>query len=124
MAGITSVAAMGTSPLFPAGKSGRRSGAWTNIVPAVSHALPLFSRARLDTGPSCPSGLIHCGIRKTPPRTRMDVAMNSPAKNRLHDYKAGRLTMLVSMRVATEEEARAAMCRVAQKPIDDMDERR
>jgi hypothetical protein len=50
--------------------------------------------------------------------------MNGPAKNRLHDYKAGWLTMLVSMRVATEKEARAAMCRVAQKAIDDIEERR
>ncbi len=50
--------------------------------------------------------------------------MNGPAKNRLHDYEAGWLTLLVSMRVATEEEARAAMGRVAQKAIDDMEERR
>jgi len=50
--------------------------------------------------------------------------MNGPAKNRLHDYEAGWLTMLVSMRVATEAEARAAMSRVAQKAIDDMEEQR
>ena len=50
--------------------------------------------------------------------------MNDPAKNRLHDYEAGWLTLLVGMRVATEEEARAAMSRVAQKAIDDMEERR
>lgn len=50
--------------------------------------------------------------------------MNGPAKNRLHDYEAGWLTLLVSMRVATEDEARAAMNRVAQKAIDDMEERR
>ena len=50
--------------------------------------------------------------------------MIEPAKNRLHDYEAGWLTLLVSMRVATEEEARAAMSRVAQKAIDDMEERR
>lgn len=50
--------------------------------------------------------------------------MIGPAKNRLHDYEAGWLTLLVSMRVATEEEARAAMGRVAQKAIDDMEERR
>jgi hypothetical protein len=50
--------------------------------------------------------------------------MNGPAKNRLHDYEAGWLTLLVSMRVATEDEARAAMNRVAQKAIDDMEKRR
>ena len=50
--------------------------------------------------------------------------MIEPAKNRLHDYEAGWLTLLVSMRVATEDEARAAMSRVAQKAIDDMEQRR
>jgi hypothetical protein len=50
--------------------------------------------------------------------------MNGPAKNRLHDYEAGWLTLLVEMRVATKEQAQAAMCRVAQKAIDDMNERR
>jgi hypothetical protein len=38
--------------------------------------------------------------------------------------EAGWLTLLVSMRVATEAEARAAMNRVAQKAVDDMEERR
>jgi hypothetical protein len=50
--------------------------------------------------------------------------MNGPAKNRLHDYEAGWLTLLVEMRVATKEQAQEAMCRVAQKAIDDMNERR
>ncbi|MFM8291514.1 MAG: hypothetical protein ACKONH_12455 [Planctomycetia bacterium] len=50
--------------------------------------------------------------------------MIGPAKNRLHDYEAGWLTLLVSMRVATEAEARAAMNRVARKAVDDMEERR
>ena len=49
--------------------------------------------------------------------------MIEPEKNRLHDYEAGWLTLLVSMRVATEAEAREAMGRVAQKAIDDMEER-
>jgi len=49
--------------------------------------------------------------------------MNDPAKNRLHDYEAGWLTLLVRMRVATEKEAREAMSRVAQKAIDEMNER-
>jgi hypothetical protein len=50
--------------------------------------------------------------------------MNGPAKNRLHDYEAGWLTLLVGMRVATEKEAREAMSRVAQQAIDDMQARR
>jgi hypothetical protein len=50
--------------------------------------------------------------------------MNGPAKNRLHDYEAGWLTLLVQMRVATEKQANDAMCRVAQKAIDEMEERR
>ena len=50
--------------------------------------------------------------------------MTNPAKNRLHDYEAGWLTLLVEMRVATKEQAHEAMCRVAQKAIDEMNERR
>ena len=50
--------------------------------------------------------------------------MIGPARNRLHDYEAGWLTLLVSMRVATEAEARETWRRVAQKGIDDMNERK
>ena len=50
--------------------------------------------------------------------------MTNPAKNRLHDYEEGWLTLLVEMRVATKEQAHEAMCRVAQKAIDEMNERR
>jgi hypothetical protein len=50
--------------------------------------------------------------------------MIGPAKNRLHPYEAGWLTLLVQMRVATEAEAKEAWRRVAQKGIDDMNERR
>jgi hypothetical protein len=50
--------------------------------------------------------------------------MNGPAKNRLHDYEAGWLTLLVRMGVATEKDAHDAMCRVAQQAIDDVNERR
>jgi hypothetical protein len=50
--------------------------------------------------------------------------MNGPAKNRLHDYEAGWLTLLVQMGVATDKQAHDAMCRVAQKAIDEMEERR
>jgi hypothetical protein len=50
--------------------------------------------------------------------------MTNPAKNRLHDYEAGWLTLLVEMGVASRQEAHDAMCRVAQKAIDDMEVRR
>ena len=50
--------------------------------------------------------------------------MANPAKNRLHDYEAGWLTLLVEMGVATKKEAHAAMCRVAQAAIDKADKRR
>jgi hypothetical protein len=49
--------------------------------------------------------------------------MIGPAKNRLHDYEAGWLTLLVSMRVATEAQVKEAWRRVAQKGIDDLNER-
>jgi hypothetical protein len=50
--------------------------------------------------------------------------MIGPAKNRLHPYEAGWLTLLVQMRVATEEQARAAWARVAQQGIDELEARR
>ena len=50
--------------------------------------------------------------------------MSGPAKNRLHGYEAGWLTLLIKMGVATEKEARAAMRRVAQKAIEDTNKRR
>ena len=50
--------------------------------------------------------------------------MAHPAKNRLHDYEAGWLTLLVELGVATKKEAHAAMCRVAQAAIDERRERR
>ena len=50
--------------------------------------------------------------------------MNGPAKNRLHGYEAGWLTLLISMGVATRQQAEAAMNRVAQQAIDDMEARR
>lgn len=45
-------------------------------------------------------------------------------KNRLTPYAAGWLTLLVSMGVCTEAEARAAQMRVAQAAIDELHERR
>lgn len=45
--------------------------------------------------------------------------MKGPAKHRLHDYEEGWLTMLIEMRIATTEEAHAAICRVAQAAVDD-----
>jgi hypothetical protein len=46
--------------------------------------------------------------------------MKGPAKNRLHDYEAGWLSMLVKNGLATEAEARAAQGRVMQETIDEM----
>ena len=50
--------------------------------------------------------------------------MIGPAKNRLHDYEAGWLTLLIEMGVATRAEAEAAMNRVAQAAIDEVEARR
>jgi hypothetical protein len=50
--------------------------------------------------------------------------MTNPEKNRLHDYEAGWLTLLVEMGVASRKEAHDAMCRVAQAAIDEKDARR
>ncbi|MCG3774919.1 MAG: hypothetical protein JW395_1744 [Nitrospira sp.] len=50
--------------------------------------------------------------------------MNGPAKNRLHDYEAGWLTLLLKMGVASEKALRDAQNRVAQAAIDDMNEQR
>ena len=47
-----------------------------------------------------------------------------PAKNRLHDYEAGWLTLLLKMGVASEKELREAQNRVAQAAINEMEERR
>lgn len=50
--------------------------------------------------------------------------MAHPAKNRLHDYEAGWLTLLIEMGMASKEQANGAMCRVAQAAIDERRERR
>ena len=50
--------------------------------------------------------------------------MNGPAKNRLHDYEAGWLTLLLKMGVASEKTLQEAQSRVAQQAIDDMNDRR
>lgn len=50
--------------------------------------------------------------------------MIGPAKNRLHDYEAGWLTLLIKMGVASQAEAQAAMNRVAQAAIDEMEAKR
>jgi hypothetical protein len=50
--------------------------------------------------------------------------MTGPATNRLHDYEAGWLTLLIKMGVAREADAREAMCRVAQAAIDEKEARR
>ena len=50
--------------------------------------------------------------------------MIGPAKNRLHDYEAGWLALLIKMGVASRNEAQSAMNRVAQAAIDDQEARR
>ena len=50
--------------------------------------------------------------------------MTNPAKNRLHDYEAGWLTLLLKMGVASEKALREAQNRVAQAAIDKVNERR
>lgn len=50
--------------------------------------------------------------------------MIGPAKNRLHDYEAGWLTLLLQMGVAEESGLREAQNRLAQAAIDEMNERR
>jgi hypothetical protein len=50
--------------------------------------------------------------------------MIGPAKNRLHDYEAGWLTFLIEMGVATRAEAEAAINRVAQAAINEMEAKR
>ncbi len=49
--------------------------------------------------------------------------MTNPAKNRLHDYEAGWMTLLLKMGVANEKSLRDAQNRVAQAAIDEMNER-
>jgi len=49
--------------------------------------------------------------------------MNGPAKNRLHDYEAGWLTLLLKMGVAEERELQEAQNRVAQHAIEELEER-
>jgi len=58
------------------------------------------------------------------PESLEKQGMNNPAANRLHDYEAGWLTLLVEMGVATKEQANEAMCRVAQAAIEEANERR
>jgi hypothetical protein len=50
--------------------------------------------------------------------------MAKSLKNRLHDYEAGWLTLLLKMGVADEKDLRDAQNRVAQAAIDEMQEKR
>lgn len=50
--------------------------------------------------------------------------MNGPAKNRLHEYEAGWLALLIKMGVASQQEAHDAMTRVAQEAIDNIEAKR
>ncbi len=58
----------------------------------------------------------------SPPRELR--TMIGPAKNRLHDYEAGWLTLLLKMGVASEKALQEAQNRVAQQAIEDMNKRR
>ena len=51
-------------------------------------------------------------------------AMRGPAKNRLHDYEAGWLAMLVERGLASEADARAAQSRVANEAVREAEARR
>jgi hypothetical protein len=50
--------------------------------------------------------------------------MAESLKNRLHDYEAGWLTLLLHMEVASEKDLREAQRRVAQAAIDEVNEKR
>ena len=50
--------------------------------------------------------------------------LRGPAKNRLHDYEAGWLTLLLKMGVASEKALQEAQNQVAQAAINEMNERR
>jgi hypothetical protein len=70
------------------------------------------------------SGSISGANDRPSPSLQEEPCHAHPAKNRLHDYEAGWLTLLVEMGVATKEQANEAMCRVAQAAIDEMNEQR
>ena len=50
--------------------------------------------------------------------------MNDPAKNRLHSYEAGWLSLLLEMGVASEKDLREAQSRVAREAIEEMEQKR
>ncbi len=50
--------------------------------------------------------------------------MNGPAKNRLHPYEAGWLSLLLEMGAASARVLREAHSHVARAAIDEMEERR
>ena len=50
--------------------------------------------------------------------------MAEPLKNRLHDYEAGWLTLLLKMGVAGEKDLQDARNRVAQAAIDETNQKR
>jgi len=68
--------------------------------------------------------VIQCDARKSPATNPTEVQLNNPAKNRLHPYAAGWLTLLLKMVAAEEKELRESQSRVAQQAIDEMNERR
>ena len=50
--------------------------------------------------------------------------MKDPGKNRLHDYEAGWLALLLRMAVASESELREAQSRVARAAIEQTEARK
>ena len=79
----------------------------------------------LGVGPrlSVPCGSIP-GSTTTSTTSPEDSPVQGPAKNRLSDYEAGWLTLLLEMKVADRQALIEAQNRVAQQAIDDMNERR
>lgn len=81
----------------------------------------MFSRSITLRTKVVPRAWLATGFETTPRRT---MTMIGPAKNRLHDYEAGWLTLLLQMGVAEESGLREAQNRVAQAAIDEMNARR
>jgi hypothetical protein len=71
----------------------------------------------------CPYGVLYYRVRDRPLHPG-GLLMNGPTKNRLHDYEAGWLTLLLKMGVASEKALQEAQNRVAQQAIDEMNEQR
>ena len=97
----------------------------TKVVPTPRHNVARCRPSRSGDGKYVDALHDVWGVMERlqrPSRSREDE-MIGPAKNRLHDYEAGWLTLLIKMGVASEQEAQAAMNRVAQAAIDEQESR-